>query len=226
MSSTSSKSLDHYVVSAEALERDKEDKSLDSQELVLRVGRLLHATIIAKDVSPACLAAIERMAQLGGFSGDNVQELSRAAKTMAACIAATTTSEPIEELMTLWSVVHEAISDGFVEKAKLLFENIAANTREVHNAQSIGKLLETALYSSRDLAAVVSQGLQDGLHLLADAGAPLAKSMMKELSSHLLAIHDALSDQDWGDLCSRCSDATGVQWQTLSESAAKERESR
>ncbi|GMF10320.1 unnamed protein product [Phytophthora lilii] len=74
----SSKSLDHYVVSAEALERDKEDKSLDSQELVLRVGRLLHATIIAKDVSPACLAAIERMAVSGEILGlQFVEEIKR-----------------------------------------------------------------------------------------------------------------------------------------------------
>ncbi|KAG6572718.1 white protein [Phytophthora cinnamomi] len=142
-------------------------------------------------------------------------------EAMAACVAVTTTSKPVFELMTLWSVVHEAVNDAFIEKAEKLIKLTAASAVETLNAKAIGELLAAAISSSTELASAISHGLQGEIQALAETGTPLAAEVSTELQQHLRAIHDTLSSEDWADLCSRLTDSTTKQWENLAEAATK-----
>lgn len=137
---------------------------------------------------------------------------------MAACVAVTTTSKPVLELMTLWSVVHEAINDEFIEKAEKMLESIAATARETLNAKAIGELLVAVVSSSADLASAISRELREAIHALADTGTPFTAEVSAELQQHL---HDTLSEEQWADLCLRLTEATTKQWEALAEAATK-----
>lgn len=238
---------DHCEFPALEFENSEVNEEVDPQAWIQRVGRLLQTVIMSKDVSRACLAALKSMADSGQVLDlPFVEEIKRSGAltnsvnsdwgdcqvmmscnlielrtAMAACVAATATSMPVIELMTLWSVVHEAITEAFIEKSEALFKEIAVDYRETLNNEAIGKLLVAALSASTHLASIFTRELREAIQALANFGTSLAEQLTTEVHQHLPAIQEALSEEDWGELYSHCLQATTSQWQALAEAASK-----
>ncbi|POM73119.1 Hypothetical protein PHPALM_10062 [Phytophthora palmivora] len=228
-------------------ENEGQDEEVDPQTLIQRVGQLLQMVIMSNSVSPVCLTALGQMADSGkvlalpfveeikqsgalsksvSFEWGDCQEkmssnLLELRNAIASCVAVTTTSTPVIELMTLWSDVHDAITCDFIEKSEALFEKKAAETRDTLNSKEVGKLLVLALSASTSLASAFTHSLGEAIQMLANAGTPLPESLTAELQLHLTAIHEALSEQDWAELCAHLLESTHSQWQTLAEAANK-----
>jgi hypothetical protein len=211
-----SETPDHCEVPADALERanDEDAEHYDRQTLLQRVGGLLQAILVTEGLSYACEQALGRMADSGtmlalpfmeeirrsGALASSVKcdwgercelmwhDLVKLRRATTACVAATGTSEPEIELLTLNSIVLEAVDDAFVDKVELFFEKVIADAREGLNAQAVGNLVLLAVSRSTELASAVSQELQEAIQAVADAGTPFAEHLTAELESHLLAI--------------------------------------
>ncbi|POM58825.1 LOW QUALITY PROTEIN: Hypothetical protein PHPALM_36476 [Phytophthora palmivora] len=222
-------------------------EEVDPQNLIQRVGQLLQMVIMSNSVSPACLTALGQMADSGkvlalpfveeikqsgalsksvSFEWGDCQEkmssnLLELRNAIASCVAVTTTSTPVIELITLWSDVHDAITGDFIEKSEALFEKKAAETRDTLNSKEVGKLLALALSASTSLASAFTHSLREAIQMLANAGTPLSETLTAELQLHLTAIHEALSEQDWAELCAHLLESRHPQWRTLAEAANK-----
>ncbi|GMF34118.1 unnamed protein product [Phytophthora fragariaefolia] len=219
------------------------------QFAVKRAGQVLLDVLGPATVSRGCRLALERMATSGevielGF----VEEIQRSRvlvncakvygitqdvaaarvaelrEAMATCATVTLASTPSVELLSLWSVVHDSVSDVITEEAAALAaQAIAAAPKVVEalddvseNAKAIGKLLTTALAT---LATAVSPGLRQSVQQLADFGSPLAVHLTDELHRQLGAIRAALPAAEWAELRSRCSQSITAEWRSLGETA-------
>ncbi|KAG7396937.1 hypothetical protein PHYBOEH_001504 [Phytophthora boehmeriae] len=236
---------------------DNVKSPVDPEELqraVRRVGSALRAVLGLADISSGCRAAVERMEDLGealelhfveeiqstgvlahcaAMEDESLQhmaigQLVELRDAVAACATVTMNSIPVAELMALWSVVHESVSDVLTEEAVALagklkdFPQLLEAVEDVGaEAMAIGKVLTAALDSSAVLASSASDELREAIQNLAEAGKPVAEHLAAELRSQLPAIRDALSAQEWTELRSRCSQSITTEWRALGEAAEK-----
>ncbi|GMF48061.1 unnamed protein product [Phytophthora fragariaefolia] len=234
-------------IRSDIAKRDVDYKEL--QGLVKQAGRAFVDVLGSAAVSPGCRLALERMATSGeaielrfveeihssqvlvnctkanGITPDlaaaRVAELREA---MATCAMGTLASAPSVELLSLWSVVHDSVSDVITEETTALAAQATATASEVmealddvsDNAKAIGKLLTTALAS---LVTAVSPELRQSVQQLADFGSPLAVHLTDELHRQLGAIRAVLPPAEWVELRSRCSQSTTAEWRSLGETA-------
>ncbi|RLN81066.1 hypothetical protein BBJ28_00025039, partial [Nothophytophthora sp. Chile5] len=229
------------------------------QRAVQRAGRALRdvlASASAGSLSSECHEALECMAESGKslelrfvnelqnagvlakcaklqteqLRGVSLSQLSEMREAIAACATATLTSTPAVELLALWSVVHNSVSDVVITvEAAALAATAGQNASDVleavddvgGNMVAIGKLLLTALSSSAAFASPVSDDLQTAIKQLAEAGTPVAENLTHELQKHLADIQKVLSDANWEELRSRCGQSLTSHWQALGAAANK-----
>ncbi|KAG6944910.1 hypothetical protein JG688_00016840 [Phytophthora aleatoria] len=128
----------HSELPAESLdiENDDENDQVDPQLLSQRLGYLLQTVIMSKDEIKRTGALINSVKCDWGDCQEVMSlNLIELRKTMAACVAATTTSTPVMELMTLWSIVHEAIDNDFIhvfQTVKVVVAETSAVSVEAH----------------------------------------------------------------------------------------------
>ncbi|GMG15127.1 unnamed protein product [Phytophthora fragariaefolia] len=161
---------DHCEVSAGDLEATVE--ALDPQTAIKRVGRLLHTVVIAKDVSPACLSALERMAVSGEVFAVQF----------------------VDKLKDMWSPS---------EFCQVRLGRLPRG--HVFELDKVAQCRGSMRCRHNDIEASVRAD-----HIV-------VPEVTTELTQHLGAVHDALSGEDWGELCTRLADSTTTQWQSLAE---------
>jgi hypothetical protein len=155
-----------------------------------------------------------------------VKQLAELREATAACATVTMSSTPVVELLSLWSVVHEAVSDVIAEQAAELVPKAAPAVLEVvedagDNVKAIGKLLTAAFASSSVLASSAGVELREALHHLTEQGVPLANHISDELHRQIGVLREGLPEQDWAELRSRCSQSVEAEWKTLGDAAEK-----
>ncbi|KAL4133984.1 hypothetical protein PRIC2_004298 [Phytophthora ramorum] len=217
------------------------------QNAIQRAGKALLDVTGSAKLSSECRKALERMAVSGEaisfrfieeiqnsgallaapLQKRGMEQLTQLREALAACATSTASSTPVVELLSLWSIVHESVSDVITEEAATLVAQAAESAPSVleavedagDNAVVIGKLLTTAFASSTVLA--ISQELREAIHKLAEAGIPVAEHLADELHRQIGVIQEALSEQDWAELRSRCSQSMTPELQALGEAAEK-----
>ncbi|KAG7388241.1 hypothetical protein PHYPSEUDO_012899 [Phytophthora pseudosyringae] len=164
--------------------------------------------------------------KVNDISDESVQHLAELREAVTACAMATLASKPDVDLLALWSVVHNSVSSAITEEAAALAaqaETVLPDTVEdIEDAMvNIGRLLQVAFLSSAALAGSVGAEVRAAVENLTRDGTPLAEHLMHELRSHLDAVRDALSEEDWQEFRKLCSQALMKGWQELGDAAGK-----
>ncbi|GMF31994.1 unnamed protein product [Phytophthora lilii] len=222
------------------------------QNAIQRAGRALLAVLGSASISSACRSAVNRMAESGGaleikiveeikstgvlaecakmHAGPlQVSQLAELREAMAACATVTLSSVPTVELLSLWSVVNDSVSDVITEEAAAVAAEVAKNAPAIleavedvgDSAKAIGKLLAEAFASSTVLASSISEELREAIHQLAEVGTPIVNHLANELHRQVGAIREVLPEQQWTELRSRCSQSISSEWRALGEAAEK-----
>ncbi|KAE8978070.1 hypothetical protein PR003_g25752 [Phytophthora rubi] len=195
---------------------------------------LKHMAESGKVLEMRCVEEIKNSRVLAGYAELQsdpaaVKQLAELREATAACATASLASVPVVELLSLWSVVHEAVSNVITEEAAALAAQATKAAPEVleavedatDNAMAIGKLLTAALASSSVLVSSVSYQLREAVQHLAEEGVSIADHLAEELGRQLGVIRQVLSAQEWAELRSRCSQSIATEWRALGEAAEK-----
>ncbi|KAG4042929.1 hypothetical protein PC123_g21591 [Phytophthora cactorum] len=205
---------------------------LELQNSIQRAGRALLKVIDAANLSSECQNSLAVMAAsgqalelrfveeiqntevlAGPFQESAVKHIAELRETMANC--ATKSSVPVVELLSLWSVVHASVSDVITGATN---HEVLETVDDIgDNAKAIGKLLTAALASSSVLTSTVSDELREALHHLTETGTPVADHLVKNLHRQIGEFREVLSEQDWNELRSRCSQSITSEWKALGD---------
>ncbi|KAF1771789.1 hypothetical protein GQ600_17629 [Phytophthora cactorum] len=205
---------------------------LELQNSIQRAGRALLKVIDAANLSSECQSSLAVMAAsgqalelrfveeiqntvvlAGPFQESAVKHIAELRETMANC--ATKSSVPVVELLSLWSVVHASVSDVITGATN---HEVLETVDDIgDNAKAIGKLLTAALASSSVLSSSVSDELREALRHLTETGTPVADHLVKNLHQQIGEFREVLSEQDWNELRSRCSQSITSEWKALGD---------